>query len=119
LSRIKRTTVFLLSVLLLFLVGCGSNKGRTVYKDGYTIRTEKSASEASEPVRQIPERNSAVEEIREEEMRDYVLNKNSKKFHDPSCSGAAEIKASNRWEYRGSRQSVLDMGYTPCKLCNP
>ena len=50
---------------------------------------------------------------------DYVLNKSSMKFHYPDCSGAKEIKPSNRWDYHGTRQSVLDMGYVPCKICDP
>lgn len=49
----------------------------------------------------------------------YVLNTNSKKFHLPSCKSAAKISASNRQEYTGDRQSLIDQGYEPCKICNP
>ncbi len=113
-SRFKIAVVFLLTILLLLLIGCGAEKGRTIHYDGYTIRTEKTTAETPEPERSNVERN-----VTSDEIRDYVLNKSSKKFHDPSCSGAAEIKEKNRWEYRGTRQSVLDMGYVPCKICNP
>ena len=49
----------------------------------------------------------------------YVLNTRSKKFHLPDCSGAASMSQSNRQDYTGTRQSLLDQGYTPCGTCNP
>lgn len=49
----------------------------------------------------------------------YILNTNSKKFHDPACSGAADIKAENRQEYSGSRELLLAQGYSPCGRCDP
>ena len=54
-----------------------------------------------------------------EEAQTYILNTNSKKFHLPSCSGAASIKEDNREEYTGTRQALIDQGYDPCKTCNP
>ena len=50
---------------------------------------------------------------------DYVLNKNTKKFHYPWCSSVKQIKSSNRLDYTGSREKVISMGYQPCKKCNP
>ena len=50
---------------------------------------------------------------------DYVLNTKSKKFHLPTCSGAAEMSPANRQDYFGDRQDLLDQGYSPCGLCNP
>ena len=29
------------------------------------------------------------------------------------------MKAKNRWDYWGSREEILSMGYVPCKICNP
>lgn len=49
----------------------------------------------------------------------YILNKNTKKFHKPECSGAKKIKAKNKGEYAGSRQTLIDEGYEPCGNCNP
>ena len=49
----------------------------------------------------------------------YILNKNTKKFHKPECSGAKKIKAKNKGEYTGSRQTLNDEGYEPCGNCNP
>lgn len=49
----------------------------------------------------------------------YILNKNTKKFHKPECSGAKKIKAKNKGEYTGSGQTLIDEGYEPCGNCNP
>jgi competence protein ComEC len=49
----------------------------------------------------------------------YVLNTNSMKFHDPDCSSAKKISAKNRKSYTGSREDLLDQGYTPCGYCDP
>lgn len=49
----------------------------------------------------------------------YVANKNTKKFHKPSCSSVKDIKESNRWDFTGTREELIEMGYVPCKRCNP
>lgn len=53
------------------------------------------------------------------EERDYVLNKNTKKFHYPWCSSADDIKKKNRKDFTGTREEVISQGYVPCKRCNP
>ncbi len=49
---------------------------------------------------------------------EYVLNKNSKKLHMPSCSGALSIKEENKEISTKSREELIKMGYVPCKECN-
>lgn len=49
----------------------------------------------------------------------YVYSVNSDKFHYPSCRYAKQIKPSNYCEYTGSRQDMINKGYTPCKNCSP
>lgn len=51
--------------------------------------------------------------------REYVVNTNTKKFHYPSCSSAGQIKSENRWDYSGTREELIGMGYEPCRRCNP
>lgn len=53
------------------------------------------------------------------EIKEYILNRNSKKFHQTGCENAADIKQENREFYRGTRKNVIDMGYSPCGGCNP
>ena len=108
------TMLILLAVLIVIMSACGARSGRTDRYETFTVRTEKSESGKKAPsadaVRAMPE-NGAGE--------DFVLNKSSMKFHYPECSGVSGIKEENRLDYHGTRESVLDMGYAPCKICNP
>lgn len=49
----------------------------------------------------------------------YVLNTSSKKFHLPGCSSVETIKEGNRQDYQGSREALVEQGYTPCGVCHP
>lgn len=46
----------------------------------------------------------------------YIGNKNTKKFHKPTCRYAKNISAENIVYFKGGEQAV---GYEPCKICNP
>lgn len=61
--------------------------------------------------------NQNQEETQQEET--YVLNQNTKKFHRPDCKSVSTIKEGNKANFTGSRQELLDAGYSPCKSCNP
>ena len=49
----------------------------------------------------------------------YVVNKNTGKFHYPSCSSVPKIKAKNRMDSNQTRDELIAQGYVPCKNCNP
>jgi DNA-entry nuclease len=49
----------------------------------------------------------------------YILNTKSKKFHLPECDSVDDIKTNNRQDYIGSRNSLINQNYSPCKSCNP
>lgn len=49
----------------------------------------------------------------------YILNTNTKKFHYPDCSSVKQMAEKNKWEYTGSREDVVSMGYDACKRCKP
>ena len=49
----------------------------------------------------------------------YVLNTNTMKFHYPTCSSVDDMKEKNKQIYTGSKEDVINMGYVPCKRCNP
>ena len=53
------------------------------------------------------------------EQHTYVLNTGSKKFHEPSCSGANSMKAENRQDYSGTRELLIAQGFEPCGQCKP
>ena len=50
---------------------------------------------------------------------DYVLNKNTRKFHFPSCGSVQDMKDKNKEYYTGDRQTLIDQGYSPCGRCKP
>ena len=49
----------------------------------------------------------------------YVVNTNTDRFHEPSCTSVKEIKEGNAYTYTGPRQLLIDLGFSPCKKCNP
>ncbi len=49
----------------------------------------------------------------------YILNTKTKKFHYRECSSVKKIADKNKQEYTGSRDELIDMGYTPCGNCDP
>jgi competence protein ComEC len=46
----------------------------------------------------------------------YIGNKNSKKFHLPSCSSLPAVQ--NRVYFK-TRDEAIKAGFVPCKVCNP
>jgi DNA-entry nuclease len=49
----------------------------------------------------------------------YIANKNTKKFHYPSCSSVNDMKEKNKLYYEGTRDELIQQGYVPCKRCKP
>lgn len=81
------------------------------YSDGKSIKWNCSGSEswkAGEPTGSV-----------EEEKATYVLNRNTGKFHLPSCSSVEEMSEENREYSDKSREELIEAGYEPCKRCKP
>ena len=104
----------------------------TITSDGHSlkVKTEKQPGEelvmkegfvptpVPEPV--VEEAPAVIEETPVVPVtNDYVINTNTGKFHKPLCKSVSKIKDSNRWDYNGTRDEVIGMGYVPCKNCNP
>ena len=49
----------------------------------------------------------------------YVVNVNSLKFHLPGCQSVEKMSRKNMQGFNGTREELIEMGYTPCKNCNP
>lgn len=49
----------------------------------------------------------------------YILNTNTRKFHYPDCKSVKQMKEKNKKPYTGTREEIIEMGYVPCKNCNP
>lgn len=52
-------------------------------------------------------------------VNEYVLNTNSKKFHKPNCSSVNDMSEKNKDEFTGTRDELLNNGYSPCGYCKP
>lgn len=51
--------------------------------------------------------------------QEYVLNRNTRRFHRPECPSVQHMKEKNRVSFTGSREELLEQGYEPCQNCNP
>lgn len=49
----------------------------------------------------------------------YIGNKNTKKFHLPSCSSVAQMKDKNKVYMECTKEEAIAQGYEPCQRCNP
>lgn len=77
----------------------------------------------SPEVTQEPTPQPTIKEDAEQEsataQTDYVLNKNTKKFHYSGCSSVKQMKDKNKKFYTGTREECISMGYDPCGRCKP
>lgn len=80
-----------------------------------TVETPAPQPETDTTVQSTPETSAPQESLE----TTYVLNTNTKKFHYPTCSSVDDMKEKNKQIYTGSREEVINMGYVPCKRCNP
>ena len=58
-------------------------------------------------------------EAPEADVRDYIVNTNTGKFHYPGCASVKKMKESNKKYVTCARDELLSSGYAPCKNCNP
>lgn len=49
----------------------------------------------------------------------YVLNTNTMRFHVPFCPSVDDMKEKNMQDFYGTREELIDMGYSPCGRCQP
>lgn len=55
----------------------------------------------------------------EADKKTYIVNTKTKKFHNPDCDDAKKMSSSNKKKYKGTRDSLISNGYSPCQKCNP
>lgn len=48
---------------------------------------------------------------------DYVLNRNTMRYHLPDCSSVPDIAAANRIDWNGSAEWLRGRGFVPCGRC--
>ncbi len=49
----------------------------------------------------------------------YIVNKNTGKFHYPSCGSVKKMKESNKRSVTATREQMIADGYSPCGNCKP
>ena len=55
----------------------------------------------------------------EDSAVDYIINKNSGLFHEPDCGAVENMNPKNKLEYSGTKEELIEQGYTPCGWCKP
>lgn len=55
----------------------------------------------------------------QETKQTYIVNLNTKKFHKPNCRSVSSMSERNKKTYKGKKSSLINNGYSPCKICNP
>ena len=80
-----------------------------------TVETPAPQPETDTAVQSTPESSAP----QESGQTTYVLNTNTMKFHYPTCPSVDDMKEKNKQIYTGSREEIINMGYVPCKRCNP
>jgi len=100
-----------------------TSDGKTVT---FTVEKNESANTLIEPGTNSTQQNNTADSPDTENGDnqapveiEYVLNKNTRKFHDPSCPSVNNIKDHNKTCFTGTRNEIIEMGYAPCGQCNP
>ncbi len=84
--------------------------------DGVSITINKSPSAVKTPASNTVEPTINVAPAPSADSGKYIGNKNSKKFHLPTCRS---LPAPDNRVYFDSREEAVSQGYTPCGLCKP
>ena len=74
---------------------------------------------APEPEKPAVDPTPAPEPGKPSVEHDYVLNKNTKKFHYPECKSVKSMSEKNKLFFSGTRDEVISKGYDPCSNCHP
>ena len=53
----------------------------------------------------------------QQEVKEYILNTNTKKFHLPTCSSVNSMAEKNKQIVNGTIDDIKEQGYTPCSRC--
>ena len=84
------------------------------HSNGESRAEDGSLPYGSSVVTQKPQENNS-----NQETTSYIANKNTKKFHYPSCSSVSDMKEKNKKPLNCTRDEAISQGYDPCGRCNP
>lgn len=89
------------------------------YANGLSVLVEGEESAEVTATVEAKKQNEESVPVSQGEGTAYILNTNTHKFHNPSCSSVDDMKEANKQEYVGNREDLIKQGYDPCKRCNP
>ena len=89
------------------------------YADGSNYADPNGNEYATKSENTIYQNNPGVTTDTGSKTSSYVANKNTKKFHYPSCGSVSDMKEKNKLFFDGTRDELIQKGYSPCKRCNP
>ena len=67
----------------------------------------------------VTEPETTAEETTQSPERSYILNTHTHRFHYPDCPSVKKMKDTNKQEFYGTREAVMEEGYQPCGQCLP
>ena len=79
-------------------------------------------SEPEEPTVETPDENEELPTVTVPEASadfEYILNTNTRKFHEPTCRSVKQMSDKNKDIFLGTRDELISKGYSPCGNCNP
>lgn len=116
----KRLVFILLSIIIACLINISladSYQFSDAFIDADTVRAFFNGSGSSTNAEESFKR---LYNFLYKDAQDYVLNRNTGKFHYPDCKSVTEqMKESNKVFITCSRDLLLALGYKPCGNCHP
>lgn len=96
-----------------------SEKSSESSKNSSSDESSESSKNSSSDKSSESSKNSSSDKSSESSECSYILNTSTEKFHLPGCRSVKQMSDKNKKEYTGTRDDLIDMGYEPCKNCNP
>lgn len=141
--KIKISLFIGIIAMVMFTGGCQSQENEDtavvtrsptrsdLIKEGKIKVKEKTDTDEETTEDNVPEATPLPETVQQPEGSDvhntdpqqnvsyYILNTNTKLFHDPSCEKVSYIAPHNYAEFNGTRDELIGQGYSACYTCNP
>ncbi len=111
-SHRRIAALILLLVLMTALAGCGRRTTEVLITEHGPAAAEMPEAVRASEASSSPAGDPAA-------IESYVINRNSRVFHRPSCSSVGKIAEKNREDVETTREDLIAQGYDPCKSCKP
>ncbi len=92
------------------------------YADGTSKLIDDDKTESKQEPIEEPTNESATEKSNQSETSQamiYILNTNTKKFHYQDCQSIKDIQPQNKEIFNGTKDYLIQEGYSACGRCKP